>query len=237
MRNKLFKPVTEEQFKAVLPVQVKKLVNRPLMEQINNTLSDPETMEIFRENLLSYTSVMREGRFKLSGYINAVKYISFKLLGDSNMNAYIKTFPDKYQRLTDRGTSRKDIASYAASFNKSKLVNLIFEQTLIPNHVLNAPLYQDAINQQAILMTTAKSEKVRCDAANSLLTHLKPPETKKLELDIGISQGSIIDDYQVAMQKMVAEQQRLIGAGGDIKQIANASIKKVEPEPEIIDVA
>lgn len=232
-KNKL---ITEEQFKEALPVQVRKSVNKVLLDQINNTLSNPETMEMFRDNLLSYTDVMKEGRFKLSGYINAVKYVSFKLLGNSNMNSYIKTFPDKYARFVKRGTSRKDIASYSTAFNKSKLVNLIFERTLVPVHVLNAPLYQKAINTQATLMVTAKSEKVRCDAANSLMTQLKPPETQKLELDIGIDQGSIIDDYQAVMVKMAAEQQRLIAAGGNIKQITNASIKKPEPEPEVIDI-
>jgi len=34
-------PMTEEQFKAALPVQVKKLVTQELMDQINQTLSRP----------------------------------------------------------------------------------------------------------------------------------------------------------------------------------------------------
>jgi hypothetical protein len=177
---------------------------------------------------------MKDGRFKLSSYINAIKYVSFKLLGDTNINAYIKTFPEKYKRFTDDNVAKKDIASYSTAYNKSKLVNLIMEQTLVPIHVLNAPTYQKSINVQAELMMTAKSEMVRSNAANSLMLHLKPPETTKIQLDIGIEQGSIIDDYQSVMVKMAREQQRLIALGGDIKQIANASIKK--PDEEIIDI-
>jgi len=228
------KPLTEDEFKAALPAQVKKLVTTDLLDQINHTLSNPDTMEIFRENLISYTGVMKDGRFKLSSYINAIKYVSFKLLGDTNINAYIKTFPEKYKRFTDDNVAKKDIASYSTAYNKSKLVNLIMEQTLVPIHVLNAPTYQKAINVQAELMMTAKSEMVRSNAANSLMLHLKPPETTKIQLDIGIEQGSIIDDYQSVMVKMAREQQRLIALGGDIKQIANASIKK--PDEEIIDI-
>ena len=227
-------PLTEEEFKSVLPPQVKKSVNAELLDQINHTLSDPDTMEIYKENLLSYVNVMKDGRFKLSGYISAVKYVSFKLLGDTNINAYIKTFPEKYKRFTDAGVSKKDIASYSTAFNKSKLVNLIFEQTLVPIHVLNAPTYQKAINVQAELMMTAKSEMVRSNAANSLMLHLNPPEATKIQLDIGIDQGSVIDDYQMVMVRMARKQQELIAAGGDIKQIANASIKK--PDEEVIDV-
>lgn len=63
------------------------------------------------------------------------------------------------------GVSEKDQSSYISAYHKSKLVNLIFEQTLIPIHILNAPLLQQAINVQAELMLTANSEKVRSDAA------------------------------------------------------------------------
>jgi hypothetical protein len=218
-------PMTEEQFKAALPVQVKKLVTQELMDQINQTLSSPETMELYKENLLSYASVLKEGRFKMTSYISAVKYVSFKLLGSTNRDAYIKTFPDKYARFLADGVPDKDIASYSTAYNKSKLVNLIYEQTLIPLHVLNAPIQQAAINTLAHLMNNAVSEKVRSDSANALLTHLKRPETQKIELDIGINQGSVIDDYQMVMAQMVQRQKELILAGGDLKQITNTPIK------------
>lgn len=228
-------PLTEEQFKDALPPGVRKLVNPELMKQINKTLSSSETMELFKENLLTYTSVMQHGKFKISNYVNAVKYVSLKLLGSTNRDAYIKTFPDKYARFKAEGVSEKDIASYTTAYNKSKLVNLIYEQTLIPLHVLNAPIQQAAINKLADLMLNAKSEKVQSDSANSLLTHLKRPETQKVELDIGFNAGSIIDDYELVMRKMVEKQKALIEAGGDLKQITNASIKK-ESDDDVIDV-
>jgi hypothetical protein len=48
-------PLTEEQFKAALPAQIKKSVNPSLMKQVNQTLSSTEAMESFKENLLTYT--------------------------------------------------------------------------------------------------------------------------------------------------------------------------------------
>jgi hypothetical protein len=222
--------LTVEQFKQALPDKVKKSINQELIDQINTTLSEPELFESYRENLLSYTKVMADGRFKVDSYIQAVKYVSHKLMGCTNIEAYTKTFPDKYQRFVAQGVQAKDIASYVTAYNKSKLVNLIFEQTLIPSYVLNQDLYQRALNVQADLMVNSGSDKVRCDAANSLLTHLKMPETQKVELEIGVKEDSSIGALRQATLEL-ARQQRLAMEAGSMsaQEVAHAKI--------VIDVA
>lgn len=206
--------LTPEQFGRVLPKQVKNKLTQEMMDNINDLLSDQELRENYRDNLLSFTSVMSDGRFKLQDYINAVRYVSHKLLGSSNIVAYAKTFPDRYQRLLDEGADDKTISSYTTAYNKNILVNKILEQTLVPVHVLNADLYQKAINAQALLMTTANSEKVRCDAADSLLQHLKRPEGIKIELDVNHKQDKVIDDLRATTQALVAQQRALLESGG-----------------------
>ncbi|MFZ2757065.1 MAG: hypothetical protein WAY93_09380, partial [Atopobiaceae bacterium] len=123
------------------------------------------------------------------------------------------TFPDRYQSMLNRGLSSKDMSSIISVYNKSKLVNNILEQSLIPSWVINQDLYQKAINIQADLMMTANSEKVRSDAANSLLVHLKPPETKKVELDIGLKQGNEIDQLRDVLAQLTSQQRQMIQAG------------------------
>ena len=204
--------LTIDLFKKALPDKVKKSVNQELIDQVNKMLSDPDMYEHYRENMLSYTSVMADGRFKVSNYVDAVKYVSHKLMGCTNLLAYTKTFPDKYNDFVARGVSSSDIASYVTAYNKSKLVNLIFAQTLVPSYVLNADMYQKALNVQAELMVHANSEKVRSDAANSILTHLKMPETQKIELDIGIKQDSSIDALRASTLELVAQQRAMIKA-------------------------
>lgn len=217
--------LTVEQFRMALPDKVKKSVNQELIDQINQTLSDPDMFETYRDNLLSYTKVMADGRFKITDYVNAVKYVSHKLMGCTNIEAYTKTFPDKYQRWVNQGVSSKDIASYVTAYNKSKLVNLIFEQTLIPSYVLNQDLYQKALNVQAELMVTAKSEKVRCDAANSLLSHLKMPETQKVELDLGIKEDSSIAALRQATMELVRQQRLMVEAGAmNAQEVAHSKV-------------
>ena len=217
--------LTVEQVRMALPNKVKKSVNQELIDQINQTLSDPDMFETYRDNLLSYTKVMADGRFKITDYVNAVKYVSHKLMGCTNIEAYIKTFPDKYQRWVNQGVSSKDIASYVTAYNKSKLVNLIFEQTLIPSYVLNQDLYQKALNVQAELMISAKSEKVRCDAANSLLSHLKMPETQKVELDLGIKEDSSIAALRQATMELVRQQRLMVEAGAmNAQEVAHSKV-------------
>lgn len=202
-----------EEFRRALPEKVKKSVNQELIDQVNQTLSDPEMYEHYRDNLLSYTKVMADGKFKIQNYLDAVKYVSHKLLGCSNIEAYSKTFPAKIPGFKAQGVTDKDIASYVTAYNKSKLVNLIFEQTLVPSWVLNQDLYQRALNVQSELMLTANSEKVRTDAANSLLTHLKPPETTKVELDIGTKANDSINALRQATMELVAQQRMQIQSG------------------------
>jgi len=81
------------------------------VETINSLSADPMLREAFRDNLISYTGVLQDGKYKVTDYINAVKYVSYKLLGASNSEAYQKTFPDRWQRLVDEGADSKTISS------------------------------------------------------------------------------------------------------------------------------
>ena len=226
--------LTIEQFKQALPDKVKKSINQELIDQINHTLADPELYESYRDNLVSYTKVMADGKFKIDSYIDAVRYVSHKLMGCTNIEAYTKTFPDKYARFVLNGIAPKDIASYVTAYNKNKLVNLIFEQTLIPSYVLNQDLYQKALNVQAELMTTANSEKVRCDAANSLLTHLKMPETQKVELSVGVSEDGSIAALRATTMELARQQRTMVESGAmNAQEIAHGRLI-IDVEGEVV---
>lgn len=221
-------PLTIKEFQEALPPKIKKSVNQELIDQVNATLAEPELYEAYRENLMSYTKVMADGRFQVSQYISAVKYVSHKLMGCTNIDAYSKTFPGKIAQFTANQVASKDIASYVTAYNKSKLVNLIFEQTMIPSYVLNQDLYQKALNVQAELMLTAKSEKVRSDAANSLLTHLKMPETQKVELSIGVKEDSAISALRNTTMELVRQQKLMIESGAmNSQEVAHSGLQLV----------
>lgn len=220
-----------------MPPHLKSVISDELVGKINSASQDPIEAQSIRDNFLNYTGVLREGRFKTEDYLNAVTYVSYKLMGLSNKEAYAKTFPVRYQGLVAKGTSTKDISAYVSAYNKGKLVNLIFDQTMIPAYVLNQDLFQKALNTQADLMLTAKSEKVRSDAANSILTHLKRPEKTVVDVNVGLQENSGMTELRNLLTDVASQQQKLIEQGVPTNQIAQ---QKLVPTPiedaEVIEV-
>jgi hypothetical protein len=215
-----------------LPTNLKKTATQSLVDQLNNISSDPEIAEAMRENFLSYTNVMQEGRFKIEDYLNAVKFVTFKLMNHTNKDAYIRTFPKRYQDLMANGVSEKDVSSYVSMYASGKLVNLILEKTLVPTWILNAEYYQKAINAQVRLMTTAKSEMVQTAAANSLLTHLKRPEAVGPGININMPETSGVNELRDMLAKLAVQQKQLIERGVPTREIAS----QVLIEGEVVSV-
>ncbi len=208
-----------------VPKSIRSRITQEFVDKINKSVADPYLGESIQENILSYSHVLAEGKWKLDSYIDAVKYVSFKVTGMSNLQAYTKTFPDRYTKFKAQGVQDKDIASYVTSYNKNKLVNLIYEQSLVPTYVLNAHLHQEALNVQADLMRNARSEKVRSDAANSLLTHLKRPEAAKVELDVTVKESPVIAELQETMFNLAKQQkEKIIEGTVTSKEIAHSAI-------------
>lgn len=224
--------LTIEEFKLAMPPGMDKSVNPLLVMQVNNILSSEEELSMFKENLLSYTSVLQHGKFKMSSYINAVKYVGFKNMQLTNREAYRRTFPEKVIKWESEGRASKDIASYVHAYNSSKLVNLIFAQTMIPVHILNQPAFQRALNVQLMIMDNEDaSYKVRSDAANSVMTQLKPPEEKRVELDIAVRDTTQLQELKQITLDLATKQHAAIASSTyTAKEIANQDIIEMEKE-------
>lgn len=216
--------ITEQEIKTALPANLQSHVSQDLVDALNTLVFEQDAVDAIQTNFLSYTHVLKEGRFRLPDYLNAVVYVSWKLMGFSSKEAYQKTFPHRYSGLVAKGLSEKDIAAYVGSYNGGKLVNKILEQAMIPTWILNQDMFQKAINAQAELMLTAKSEKVRSDAANSLLTHLKKPEKHQIEVDLGIKETSGMAELRNMLTNLAEKQKTLIGEGMPTRDIAHQKL-------------
>ena len=229
MKSSFNTPITIDEFKEALPVHIRKTVNHEVLDSINAGLADPEVLAVYRENVIGLTTVLQEGRFKMDSYISAVKFVSHKLLGDSHIQAWSKTFPDRYNAMNQRGNTASEIASVTSRYASSKLVILLLGQTMMPTHILNAPLYQKAINVQADLMMNAKSEKVRSDAAANLLLTLKPPEVKKVELSIGLKEDAAIASLRESTMALVHQQRQMIEQGAlSVRSVAESRLAIID---------
>ena len=204
---------------------------------IINSEPDSELRRVFRDNALSYSAVLSTGKHSLATYINAIKFVSLRLMGDKASTAYSKVFPDRYQNLIEKGASASYIASFADNYSKTSIITKIMERTMVPTHILNAGVYQEAINTQADLMRTAKSELVRQKAAESLINNLAAPTAAKVEIDIGYSHD-VIDELRTTTRALAQQQLKMIVNGqSSAKEIAQSEIiaKPVETTYEVID--
>lgn len=216
--------LTVHQVAHALPPNLKNNVTQQLVDNINNCVTDPIMAEAIKDNFLSYTQVLSEGKFKTEDYLSAVMYVSFKLMGMTNQDAYARTFPARYRTLLNNGTSAKDISSYVSMYNKGRLVNLILEKSLIPTWVLNQHIYQKAINVQADLMSNANSEMVRMQAANSILTHLVKPKEVGPLINLDLREGSGLNELKATLTQLAQQQRDLIGQGVTTKSIADQGL-------------
>lgn len=223
--------LTKEMVQRALPPNLKGVATQAFTDQINGIVSDPEIAEQVRNNFISYTSVLSEGKFKVEDYLHAVVFASFKLMNMSNQDAYFRTFPQRHANMLAKGMPAKDIAAYVSMYFKGKLVQLVLQQTLTPSWVLNQDLYQKAINVQADLMCNAQSEKVRCEAANSLITALAKPKDVGPLINIGVNESSGLTELKATLLQLAEQQQQLISQGISPKEIAGQRIiegEKVE---------
>ena len=140
--------LTVEIVKKVMPGRLRGAITQELVDKINTISTDPILTDEIKKNFLGYTGILQDGKYKTEDYLNAVVYVSYKLMGYSNIDSYIKTFPQRYQVLVSKGLPQKDIAAYVTAYNRGKLVNKILEQTLVPTWVLNQDIYQKAINKR-----------------------------------------------------------------------------------------
>lgn len=197
--------LTLNQVQETLPANFRNNITQDMVNQLNALSTDPEEARIIRDNFVTFSQVLHEGRFKIADYVRAVMYNSHKLMGKSNLDAYKATFQDRYAKMVAAGKPAKDINSIVAAYNKGLLVTEIAQRAMVPIWLMNQDAVQQAINIQVQLMNdTTVSDKVRSDAANSLLTHLKRPEVQKAELKVSVESN----DGMAALEAQLVEVSR-----------------------------
>ena len=66
--------LTREMVEKSLPANLKSAATQQLTDQINNIVSDPLIAQQVRDNFISYSSVLKDGKFKTEDYLHAVAY-------------------------------------------------------------------------------------------------------------------------------------------------------------------
>ena len=230
--EELDKPLGLDTLRAAMPKGRRHIITRALTDKINGVVDDPEVRDAFRDNILGFSEVLNDPKITMTAYIQAVRYCSYKLMGFKDLESYIRTFPERYERMLDDGKSIEHIRAIVSQYNGGKACQRILEQTLMPTHVLNYDIYQKAINVQAQLMMDPNvSDKVRSDAAHSLMTTLKQPEAQLVKVDIKVTEDDSLRDLKLVTLELAKQQSALIASGAvSARDIAESKLLPGECE-------
>ena len=219
--------ITNEIIRELLPRNSNQALVESMTETLNKLIGDEEVefRDTLRDNILGYADVVKTGRYKVEDYLNAVKFVTWRLAGNTFEKSYMRTFPERYNRLVAEGKTKKEMSSYVSAYSKNKLVVTLSEQALMPSYLLNADIFQRALNAQAKIMRTAQSDMVRMSAADSLMKHLKQPENTKISLDIAVTSNDAMDELrQVTQELRNAQRQAIINNDRSVIDVAHTKI-------------
>lgn len=209
------KPLSIEQVRGSVPRSFRKHITEDFLDKLEDSLKGEDIANIIKENFLTYSNVLQgcDKNVNIWDYVNAVKFISYKIMGYSIDEAYKKVFPHKVETLIAEG-KLNFINKYANSYNKNKIVNKIYEQTLIPSYVLNAPLFQRALN---VLASMIENDEVRgmakVKACEAILNYTKPPEIAKAEVTVNVQQSDAISDLREVAEAFAKNMRMSISDG------------------------
>ena len=219
-----------ESVRKLVPKSQRTLITQEFLDKLEASVNDNLVAEQFKENFVTYLNVLSKGKYKMEDYINAVKYVSFKLLGYSNIDAYTATFPERYERLKTEGQTQ--IEAFVSMYNKNKLVMQIYEQTIVPSYVLNAPMHQQALNTlAAMIIDDDVRGMTKVKACEAILQYTKQPDVVKGELTIGIEQSDTINDLREITENLADTYRMMLEKKGmRLKDVAEADIIDITPE-------
>jgi len=200
-----------------------------LLEMLNSI--EMEGADLIRENWLTHSLVLREGVCTMEAYTTAVKYVSLKQMGHTNQEAYSIALADRYQRMVADGMDNNKMSSNISAYHKGQLVQKILAQSTIPLWMLYQDEQHKAIGVLVRLMTDPNvSYQVQSDSADKLLSHIKRPETAKVELDITTRQADGMGELQAMLRELAERQLKALHNGADVHVVANLPMLEAQKE-------
>ncbi len=235
--------LTVEKLKSFMPKGASAEVTQAIVDKINNTGNETGLLqEVFEEQILSYAGLVSGKGRTFEKLVNALKYCNLKLIpGMTNEKAWAITFPDKYDKLI---TEKRFAASHVSMYNSSEMVIEIDKMLMMPVAIQYAPMFHHSVKKLFDLSNgfaangKEASAHVQFMATAELAKLTRMPETAKVEVDVKVNQGSIIDEYEKAINMMANAKLDQIKSGGNMFGTINTPIRATKQiqEPENNDV-
>ena len=193
----------------------KRFGEEPHQKAIKLIMDTHDAPDEFAEQLVTFSSVLKNGRYKADSYIKAVQYASYRQMNLSMTEAYKRTFPDRCFRRHDQTEKKPQgtIEALASIYDKTQIVQGILTQMQIPLHIMMMSERVRAANVLAYLMVNASNERIQMESADKLLNHINIPETMKVEMDVGFKADETLTQLNATLNKIADVAQSRIKAG------------------------
>jgi hypothetical protein len=211
--------LTLEDVKRALPKK-KNFVTQEAVDIINASLDDPEFQgESLIQTAATYESVLKNARASVPEYLNAIRFCAYLMTNESNYTeAYKKVFADRdfvKERINLPTESPKytELTSAASRYRRTKLVTDILTASQVPLDLIFTGHRYKAIGVLATIMENGKYDRDKINAAKELLAATKGPENIKMELDVGVSESSAVQQLNDQLAEIAGRSLKHLEAG------------------------
>lgn len=211
--------LTIDEVKQAMPKK-KNFITQEAVDIINASMNDPEFQgESLLQTASTYEAVLKGARASVPEYLNAIRFCAYMTTNDSNYTeAYKKVFADRdfvKERINLPTTHPKyaELTSAASRYRRTKLVTDILTASQVPLDLIFTGHRYKAIGILADVMENGRYDRDRINAAKELLAATKGPENMKIELDVGVSESSAIQQLNDQLAEIAGRSLKHLQAG------------------------
>lgn len=214
------KLLTVEDVQNALPSR-KNAITQELVDVLNEVKDEAEFQgEPLLNTAVVYEKLMINNKASVREFIDAIRFCAYLVTMDDNYTeAYKKTFYYRdfvKERISADTKSIKyaELTSAASRYRRNnKLVADLLVYSQAPLEIMFLGWRYKAVGVLADTMMNAKLDRDKINAAKELLVATKGPETKKIELDIGVKENSAIASLNEQLSVMAGKQVMLLESG------------------------
>lgn len=211
--------LTIEDLKQALPKK-KNVITQEAVDIINASQSDPEFQgESLLQTAATYESVLRGARASVPEFLNAIRFCAYMTTNGSNYTeAYKKVFSER-DFVKERANMPTDSVKYAelcsaaSRYRRTKLVTDILTVSQVPLDLIFTGHRYKAIGVLANIMENGKYDRDKINAAKELLAATKGADNIKIELDVGVSESSAIQQLNDQLAEIAGRSLKHLQAG------------------------
>lgn len=214
------KLLTIEDVQNALPSR-KNAITQELVDVLNEVKDEAEFQgEPLLNTAVVYEKLMINNKASVREFVDAIRFCAYLVTMDDNYTeAYKKTFYYRdfvKERISADTKSIKyaELTSAASRYRRNnKLVADLLVYSQAPLEIMFLGWRYKAVGVLADTMMNAKLDRDKINAAKELLVATKGPETKRIELDIGVKENSAIASLNEQLSVMAGKQVMLLESG------------------------